>query len=351
MNIGFYNPYFDSLSGGERYVLTLASHWSKAHDVSIFWNDTIILKKSQDRFHIDLSEVKVTPNIFQNESFVKKLFITSRYDLIFFLSDGSIPTTCARKNILHFQVPFSRISFPFWKKIMYQKIICNSSFTQRTIDERVGRNANVIYPPVDVDCFRVGKKEKVILSVGRFSSFFQTKKQEILIDIFTEGVKRGLLRDWKLILAGGLLESDQEYVKLLKKKSNGLAIEFLPNISFDALRDLYAKATFYWHAAGFGESDPTLMEHFGITTVESMASGCIPIVYNAGGQPEIVVHGKNGYVWDTKDECLKYTIDVIRSETLRNKLLSQSAITANKYSSEVFCRRFDEALNKIVKGY
>ena len=60
MNIGFYSPYFDTLGGGERYVLTLASHWSEGHDVKLFWDDESIVQSAQSRFNIDLSRVKVT---------------------------------------------------------------------------------------------------------------------------------------------------------------------------------------------------------------------------------------------------------------------------------------------------
>jgi len=37
------------------------------------------------------------------------------------------------------------------------------------------------------------------------------------------------------------------------------------------------------------------LEHFGITTVEAMAAGCVPLVYDSGGQAEIVSSGYNGY--------------------------------------------------------
>jgi len=348
MKIGFYSPYFDSLSGGERYVLTLAGYWSKTHDISIFWNDSTILKRAQERFHIDLSNVKAVSNIFQTDPLISKLFSSSQYDLIFFLSDGSIPTSCATHNILHFQVPFSKVSFPFWKRMKIQKIICNSAFTKNAIDQSVGSRADIIYPPVDTESLRGGKKEKIILSVGRFSSFFQTKKQELLIDIFSEGVAKGLLKDWKLTLIGGLLPSDQKYFKMLESKTKGLAVTLLPNATFDTLKKEYARATIYWHGAGFGETNPQLMEHFGITTVEAMASGCIPIVYNAGGQPEIVDQGKSGFLWNTKEECLKYTEEILHSEKLLNTIRKTAETKSKMFSNEIFCKKFDDVLHQIT---
>ena len=349
MKIGFYSPYYDSLSGGERYVLTLAGHWSKTHDVSIFWNDFTIIKKAQERFQLDLSKVHVVPNIFQNEPLITKLFSSSQYDLIFSLSDGSVPFSCASKNILLFQAPFLHISYPLWKRMRYQAIIVYSEFAKRMIDPSVGKYATVIYPPIDPMAFTSKKKTKTILSVGRFSSFFQVKKQEVLIDIFCEGVKKDILKNWSLVLAGGLLPSDKKYFEMLQVKTEGLPIELLPNCSFEKLKEEYERASIYWHGAGYGETNPERMEHFGITTVEAMASGCIPIVYNAGGQPEIIDHGKNGYLWNTKEECLKYTKNIIHSEKLRKELQSRAITTSRMFSSDNFCQRFDDLLHQITK--
>src|SRR3989344_8099524 len=106
MIIGFYSPYFDGCGGGERYTLTLASHWSTSHEVHLFWDDNGILSKSRARFNLDLSRVKVVRNMFREQKLLKKLFLTRKYDVIFFLSDGGIPTSFARHNILHVQVPF-----------------------------------------------------------------------------------------------------------------------------------------------------------------------------------------------------------------------------------------------------
>jgi len=349
MKIGFYNPYLNSLSGGERYVLTLAGHWSKKHQVTVFWDNPSILKISENRFNLDLSNIKVVDNIFQQKSFISKLFATSQYDLLFILSDGSIPTSCAANTILHFQVPFQKIKFPFWKKLKAPSIVCNSFFTKQHIDPQIGQNAEVIYPPVDIDKFKPSKKEKIILSVGRFSSYFQAKKQEVLIDIFKKGVKKGILKGWKLVLTGGLLESDRDYFTKLHKSIEGFAIELLPNVIFPALQALYGTSTIYWHAAGYGETNPQYMEHFGITTVESMAGGCIPVVFNAGGQPEIIQHKKNGYLWNTEEECLLYTEEIILKRNNLKFIETQAKETAKKYSSYQFCQAYDLLLDRLIK--
>jgi hypothetical protein len=55
-----------------------------------------------------------------------------------------------------------------------------------------------------------------------------------------------------------------------------------------------------WHATGYGfdaEQYPAKQEHFGMTTVEAMSAGAVPVVLNTGGQREIVTHGDDGFLW------------------------------------------------------
>lgn len=345
MHIGFYSPYLDSLGGGERYVLALASHWSMSHNVDIFWDEVDIRKKAKERFHIDLSKTTIVHNIFRGKNIFKKLLLTRQYDLIFFLTDGSIPSSLARKNILHFQVPFAHLSLTPWKLARFTSIICNSEFTKQNLDVRLQKKAIVIYPPVTpIPASPKIKKESIILSVGRFSGHFQAKKQEILIDAFAKAQKNPLLKKWKLVLAGGLLESDKKYFLKLKKMATDMPIEFFSNISQGELTALYQTATMYWHAAGFGETEPARMEHFGITTVEAMSAGCVVLAYNAGGQTEIVKDSVNGFLWNTIDELVDKTATLLQNPSLLASIKKDAVKTPERFSEERFFQSFDALL-------
>ncbi|OGG24441.1 hypothetical protein A3A79_04630 [Candidatus Gottesmanbacteria bacterium RIFCSPLOWO2_01_FULL_43_11b] len=345
MRIGFHNPYFNGFGGGERYTLTLASHWSKSHDVVLFWDDDI-RKEALKRFDTDLSRVKIVQNIFRGKNLLQKLFNSRQYDLIFFLSDGSVPTTFAKHNILHFQVPFKSVEANLFKLSRFRAIVCNSFFTKVNLDPIVSERATVIYPPVNLEKLRPGKKKKQILSVGRFST---AKKMQILIETFRTGYKAGRLNNWSLFLAGGLLDSDSDFFSSLKTLSSGLPIKFLPNVSYSKLVELYGSSMIYWHATGYGESDPTQAEHFGISTVEAMASGCIPVVFDGGGLPEIVTHKKNGFLWSTTGELLDYTVALESKNVLRTTLQKEAIQTSKKFNEKKFIQSFNELLNKITK--
>jgi glycosyltransferase involved in cell wall biosynthesis len=341
MKIGFYSPYFDSMSGGERYLLTLASHWSKRHDVFLFWDDPEILAESEKRLHINLTRIRTTENVFKTKNVFKKLAISRGYDLIFFLTDGSIPTTFAKRNILHFQVPFQNIPVHPIKLLRFQAIVCNSFFTKDHLDPRVGKRSLVIYPPVEPIQHTRSTKDNVILSVGRFHPF---KKQDVLIDIFRKAVKVKQLSGFELKLAGGLQAADKAYFDSLQRAAKGLPVRFSPNCTFDSLTRLYNESFIYWHAAGFGEKRPERMEHFGITTVEAMSAGCIPVVFNGGGQSEIM----NRNLWTTTDECLEMTQHIIQNIKGQNALREDMVQRSKRFNVLTFTKAFDSLLSDVT---
>ena len=345
MKIGFYSPYLDALGGGERYVLTLASHWCRNHRVTLFWDDPQIRGKAEQRFNINLSKVKTAENVFRTKNIFKKMFISRQYDAIFFLTDGSIPTSFAKYNILHFQVPFQHIPVHPIKLTRFQAIVCNSDFTRRNIDSRLGRHACVIYPPITPIKHTNIAKKNVILSVGRFHPL---KKQDVLIEAFRIGVK-GTLSNYTLILAGGLLEPDKPYLKRLQTAAKNLPVQILPNVTYRTLTGLYRDASVYWHAAGIHESNPEHMEHFGISTAEAMSAGAVPVVYSGGGLPEIVRPEEDGFLWANTDDLLKYTARVIASKTLRASLAKAATIRAGEFSTNKFTGSFDKLLAGISR--
>ncbi|TSC63537.1 MAG: Uncharacterized protein G01um101493_413 [Microgenomates group bacterium Gr01-1014_93] len=308
-----------------------------------------IIEKIQKLHDLDLSRVNfIKAPIGKGSSFLNRLLYLRKYDVLFFLTDGSYFYSTAKKSIIHLQSPIKNLNQHWWAKFKlssWDEIIYNSKFTMDEAMKSWGLMGKVIYPPVDVSKFKPLKKKHQILSVGRFFGYLRDKKHELIIDAFKKLVNENNLKNWSLYLVGGSGEGDKEYLDELNKKANGLNIFLHPNLPFNELKKLYGESKIYWHATGFGETDPTKMEHFGITTVEAMASGAIPVVINLGGQREIVENGKLGYLWNSPEELIFYTMELIGSKKLMEDFSKEAVKKSKIYSKEQFSKEIKEIVN------
>ncbi|MBI2066255.1 glycosyltransferase family 4 protein [Candidatus Woesebacteria bacterium] len=334
MRAAIYNPYLDTMGGGERYSLAFATVLKElGFRVDVEWKSKNIKGKLEDRFGIDLTGV----------NFVKDIKRGDGYEVCFWVSDGSIPTLRSRKNFLHFQVPFHDVNgktlLNRMKLFRIGKAICNSYFTKTFIDKEYGVKSIVIYPPVDVTKIKPKRKENIILYVGRFSTLVQSKRQDILIGAFKRFSQE--FGDWKLVLAGGIEIGKDESLDRLEKASLGYPIEIVKSPSFKEIKKLYGQAKFFWSAAGFGvneKKEPEKVEHFGMTTVEAMAAKAVPFVFSAGGAREIIKDSENGYLWRTTAGLLNNTKELITAKGLVKKLSEKAHHSAQYYSYERFKR-------------
>jgi glycosyltransferase involved in cell wall biosynthesis len=356
VRVGIFDPYLDDLGGGEKYMMTIAQCLSENHSVDLFWDNEKDLNALTKRFPLDLSKVKLVQNIFNSQtSTFRRLIQTRKYDAIIFLSDGSIPLVLSKKLFVHIQQPLKIMQTnSFLDKLKIARVsrfFCNSEYTKSFIDKKFHLKSVILYPPVPVYPKDV-KKENIILHVGRFRvrnvKNDDYKKQGVMIDAFKAMVNKGL-KEWRFVLAVSIQEKDKQAFETMQRKAESFPIEFLVNKNNDQLWDIYSKAKIYWHASGFGENlenNPEFAEHFGISTVEAMGAGAVPVVINAGGQKEIVVEGKNGFLWNSIEELQVKTLKLIKDELLLTKLSKQAKESAKEFSAE----KFYQAVNNLISG-
>jgi len=335
------SPYIKTLGGGERYALTVAQALlDRGWEVEITLNENDVLLKARERFNLKLAGIGTISFGEIGGKYLKQ----KNYDLMFWVSDGSIPWLFSPKTVLHFQIPFHNVrGKSFFNSLKFKKIdkvVCNSLFTKKVIDQEYGINSDVWYPPIDVEEFTAGEKENTILAVGRFEKSQTEKRQDVLIETFKKMIDKGL-KNWQLILAGGHTggKENDELLNELKKMAAGFPISFKINVSFSELKTLYSKAKIFWHAAGYGtdeEKYPEKMEHFGMTTVEAMASGCVPVVINKGGQKEIVQNNINGFLWETVDDLMNLSAKLIKGDKLINNISQEAVKKSRDFSKEKF---------------
>ncbi len=330
------SPYLDHLGGGERYMLSLASVLeSLGHEIYFAWDNLGEINSLAGMFGLTLSRPQLDPpvkNLYITHHPLSMYLATRPYDVVVYLSDGSIPLLGGKRNILHMQVPFHGVKGRSWKnqlkKRFIHSVIVNSRFTKKIIDQEFNIDSIVLYPPVAP--IKSGSKEKIILSVGRFEPSLNTKHQDVLIQAFRELSPQ--LPGWKLVLAGA--SSNEDWVNHLRQLADGLPIEFMVNATYHELCAMYSISSIYWHAAGYGineSKNPELTEHFGISSVEAISAGCIPLVVPSGGQKEIVPDPS--LHWTTIPELIVKTLDII--STPPTTKLDTSLYSIEKFSDQL----------------
>src|SRR3989344_6448026 len=94
---------------------------------------------------------------------------------------------------------------------------------------------------------------------------------------------------------------------------------------------------------------PSRYEGFSLSLVEGMSQGLIPVIYPVGVAPEIIRNGENGFIVSSQTEAIERVGQLLKDETLRERLSVEASRTARKFSSDIIARKLMELYNKILK--
>jgi glycosyltransferase involved in cell wall biosynthesis len=237
----------------------------------------------------------------------------------------------------------------------YERVLANSEYTRGWIRRLWGVDADVLFPPIRVQDLRPGPKQRRILTVGRFIArrVGHSKKQLELVEAFGRMVRRGGMDGWELHVVGGCEPSMRPYLAEVERAAEGLPVQVHANARRPLVEELFATSSIFWVATGLGEDDekaPWLFEHFGITTVEAMAAGCVPVVIDKAGQREIVRHGIDGYRWTTLGELEALSRRLAGDDELRERLAAAAVERAGAFSEEAFVARWRQIAASLGLG-
>jgi len=338
-----YDPYLDTMGGGEKHILSILKVLQDhGYSITLFWDEDLS-SEIQQKLGLEFRGISFHSNIFRDGDILTKTKKLSEYDSFFYVTDGSYFFSTAGQNFVFCMVPqksLYHMSIANKLKTRNYRFIANSEFTARWLS-RWGIQSEVLYPylPTEFIKLKPAKKEKIILSVGRFFRQLHAKRQDIAIQWFIDlQNKNPKYQEYELHLAGSVSEQDQDYLEELKESAKGNdRIKFHTNISFSEMVSLYQKAEYYWHFAGYDVDEnehPERTEHLGITPLEAMASGCLTYAYRAGGPAETIADSKTGFLFKTQDELFE-KMDISDQTKNQIRVSAKEYIDAN-FSYDIF---------------
>jgi glycosyltransferase involved in cell wall biosynthesis len=199
--------------------------------------------------------------------------------------------------------------------------IAISRYIARRILKVYRRQAEVIYPPVDVEAFTLRQdKEDFYLTASRMVPY---KRIDLIVEAFSQ------MPDKRLVVIG-----DGPEMPKVRAKA-GPNVTLLGYQPFEVLRDYMQRAKAFVFAAE---------EDFGIAPVEAQACGTPVIAFGKGGAAETVVAGETGIFF--QDQNVSSLIKAIEEfEKLRFDPL-RARKNAERFSSERFRREFEALIER-----
>jgi len=220
------------------------------------------------------------------------------------------------------------------------KFIANSKTVKRRIKKYYRRNSVVIYPPVEVDKFKISENiEKLSFvpqggtSAGKYFLIGCRLAPYKRVDIVIEAFKK---LDLKLKIFGDGIDLP----RLQKIAGNAENIEFLGRVTEEEKARLYSRAQAFLHPQE---------EDFGITPVESMASGRPVIAFRKGGATETVVEGKTGIFFETQTP--EVIIEAVKNFDKYNWNPQKIREHAKQFSEENFRKKIREFVDREWEKY
>jgi glycosyltransferase involved in cell wall biosynthesis len=262
-------------------------------------------------------------------------------------SNANIGVT-ADEHQLNNNSNFNRETHVKWLKCAYENLmknstlITNSEYSRKAIFDTYGiDDAIVLSPPVDVETFR----NEVLLS----KSSSKEREDIILVTCRIDPRKKidnavrlaRLLKDNNIgngmKIIGSLEPYYYNYYLQLRKMIVDLDlsdyINLEVNVSLDKLLSLMHKCSVYFH--------PKPAEHFGISIVEAMSAGLVPVVPNIGGQSEFV-HSK--YQFHTLEDAAHIISSAFDVSSSERHAISYSAA---RFSTSHYIKRFERLVNEL----
>jgi glycosyltransferase involved in cell wall biosynthesis len=348
------------MRGGEKVLEALCELYPEA-DIFTHVYDSTNISSLIKKHHIQTTFIQSLPNArkwYQNYlplmPFALRLLNLKKYDLIISLESGPAKAVKVGPNTLHICCCFTPMRYlwdlydeyyesaRWFKKIAMvlllkplriwdkasakgvDQFIAISEIVKTRIKQTYGRDSIIIYPPVDVESFKVSEEiGDFYLLFGQLVSY---KKPQLAVEAFNQSGKKLIV-----IGQGELLADLQKVAK--------------PNIQFLGRLDT---ADIKCYLSSCRALIFPGLEDFGIVPVEVMASGRPVIAYGQGGALDTVIDGRTGlYFTEQTIESLNDAVERYEAQSEEFGPLVIKEWT-KKFSKAHFKHQFTKCVSRLT---
>ena len=362
------NHFWPCKGGIERSVEDLSANLIKNnHNVEVMclnqcWKDKNLLPKTEEYQKIkitrlnfvDLKYYKIAANILQTINKINPDVIhlhgvnyLSNYLLfnkqkhrtpLIFSTHGGIFHT---KNLKHIKkMYFNTIIKSHLKNA--DKIIAVSENDKKLFSAIANENKiELIENAINLKKFKISERKPVRNSfafVGRLSN---NKRIDLLIDVFSK-LKN---KDFKITIVGKDFDNLKDRLEK-KTREYGLTdkLEFTGEVSEKKLIQIFKTTEFFISASEY--------EGFGISAIEAMASGLIPVLSQIPSFKTFVTSKHNGFIVDfsnIKNATIQLEQILKISKTERQKLSKNAIESSKKYSWKTQIKKFEKIYAEVIQ--
>jgi alpha-1,2-mannosyltransferase len=209
-------------------------------------------------------------------------------------------------------------------------LLTNSGYNAGIIRESLNREARVVHPFIEPVLYRGEPKTGNVLTVSRIAP---GKNLTILLEVAQRA------RGPRFTLAGRIQPNSDKVLSYLRRHPR---LDIHTNPSREEILNLMRRSSVYL------STQPD--EAFGISILEAMSAGCVPIVYRDGGPWFDILgrrEGESGFSYSSTDEAAMRIDEVLADEQLRESLRNMAVERSREFTVERFEGELTEALESV----
>ena len=360
MRVGVFSPVINRCGGAEWVAVNIIADLKEhGHKVILLTDNLLDQKKFETVFNrtVSVDQQVIFPLGFFNSptdyhnlytDSIRSLTLKSKCDILVDTFSNALLPGVDIAYIHHpllrkveMELPFIRNKIFFYpyqcylksRKIFDNKLIfANSQFTAEAIKFEFGIDPHVLYPPISNSFLNnnqksiVGPRSNTVITIARIS----IEKNLEIIPYIANSTREDIF-----FTIVGLLDSDsilESLKRLIKKFKINDRVKIFTNVNRDTLRKYLLASKVYLH--------PVIKEHFGVSIIEAMSLGCVPIVHDSGGPKEFVPqHLRFKNIWGAAEK-VEHVIDNW-SKTQSIAFVNSSKRFSEKNFSEYFMKLFN----------